>query len=173
MEPTNNDSQFTIKAATPQDIQTVFDLIIELSEYEKLRHMVIGTVDDLRKWTQGEEKAAHIYCGWVNGKIVAYTLHFLNFSTFLCAPGIYLEDIYVQPEHRGKGYGKKLILHLCKIAKEKGFGRVEWQVLDWNKPSIDFYESLGAKPMNGWTQYRLVGEPLLARAQEFDTFPTK
>ncbi|EFA84158.1 HAG group protein [Heterostelium album PN500] len=171
MEPTTN--TFEIRPANKEDIPRVHELIKELAEYEKLSHMVIGTAEDLEKFSFGEHKVVHVYCGWSvqasgESKLIGYTLHFLNYSTFLHRPGIYLEDIYIQPEFRSKGYGKKMLLHLCKIAKDNGYGRVEWQVLDWNKPSIDFYESLGAKPMKEWIQYRLVGDGITQCAINFD-----
>jgi len=165
MEPTK--SEFQILPATEKDIPRVYELIVELAIYEKLRHMVIGSVEDLVKFSFGSEKVVHVHCGWLNGIIIGYSLHFLNFSTFLCKPGIYLEDIYIQPEYRAKGYGKKMLLHLCHIAKQNNYGRVEWQVLNWNEPSIKFYESLGAQPLKEWTQYRLVGETLTKAADKF------
>ncbi|EAL67539.1 HAG group protein [Dictyostelium discoideum AX4] len=168
MEPIQDD--FEIIPATRDDMQKVYDLIVELAEYEKLKHMVVGDVKDMEKWAFGEDPVIFINCGKIKstGKIIAYSLHFRNYSTFLCKPGIYLEDIYVQPEYRGRGYGKKMLLYLSKLCYEKGYGRMEWQVLKWNKPSIDFYESLGAEPLNEWLQYRLVGDSLKKCAEKFD-----
>ncbi|KYR02617.1 GCN5-related N-acetyltransferase [Tieghemostelium lacteum] len=169
MEPnTVENGEFQIKAGRAEDCQRVFDLIMELAIYEKLESLVVGNADMLRQWAFGENKVIYINCGWLNGEIIGYSLHFLNFSTFLCRPGIYLEDIYVQPAYRGRKYGKALLLNLCKIAKEKGYGRVEWQVLDWNAPSIKFYESLGAKPQKEWIQYRLIQEQFDKLAKDFD-----
>eukprot|EP01133_Synstelium_polycarpum_P002561 gene2561-2936_t len=164
MEP----AVFEIKPATKEDLPTVYDLICELADYEKLRHVVVSSPEDLEKWAFGEEKVITIFCGWVNGVIGGFTLHFLNYSTFLGRPGLYLEDLYMRPQYRGAGYGKKMLLHLCKIAKTRGYGRMDWQVLDWNKPSIDFYQSLGAKPMSDWITYRLASDQITVLANQFD-----
>eukprot|EP01133_Synstelium_polycarpum_P002560 gene2560-2935_t len=162
---------FEIKPATRDDIDTIYSLVLELAEYEKLKHTVIGNAKDIEKWAFGEDKVITIYCGWIDGVIGGYTLHFLNYSTFtLTAPGVYLEDIYVRPQYRGLGYGKLLLLHLCKLAQQRGYGRVEWQVLKTLKPSIDFYESLGAKPLNEWINYRLVGDDITKCAKQFDDY---
>ncbi|GAM24398.1 hypothetical protein SAMD00019534_075730 [Acytostelium subglobosum LB1] len=156
-----------IKPATKEDLVVVWDMIKELAVYEKLIHMVVGSVEQLEQWAFGEEKVIYVFVGWVNGQVAGYTLHYLNFSTFLCRPGLYIEDIYIRPQYRAKGFGKKMLLHLCKIAADRGYGRVEWQVLDWNTPSINFYESLGAKPMKEWIQYRLVGDQITKHAEDF------
>ncbi|GAM17944.1 hypothetical protein SAMD00019534_011190 [Acytostelium subglobosum LB1] len=156
-----------IKLATKEDIPGVYKLLMELAEFEQLAHAVVGNEQDIEKWAFGNDKVITVYCGWYEGRMIGYTLHYTTFSTFQCRPGLYIEDIYVQPEYRGKGFGKQLLLHVCKLANDKGYGRVEWQVLRWLKPSIAFYESLGAQPLNDWTQYRLIGEPLEHHANAY------
>ncbi len=153
-------SDLEIKSATIDDVPLIFSFIKKLAEYEKLMDAVVATEDGLREVLFGERRYAETVIAYENNEPVGFALFFHNFSTFVGKPGIYLEDLFVDPEHRGKGYGKALLAHLAKLAQERNCGRLEWAVLNWNKPSIEFYESLGAKPMNEWTVYRLTGEAL-------------
>ncbi|EGC31479.1 hypothetical protein DICPUDRAFT_82640 [Dictyostelium purpureum] len=157
-----NEYSFFIKPATIEDLPIVYKQILELVEYQNYTPKYKEPIQNLEKYAFGKDKIIHIYCGWLvpfdnpkEGVIVGYTIHFLNFSTFYLRPGIYLEDIYVKDEYRGCGYGKKMLLNLCKIAKENNYTYVELQVLESNKSSIQFYELLKGKPVNGWIQYRL------------------
>lgn len=150
---------FTIRKATPQDSSLIFDLIKKLAVYEKLENEVVTSVEELRA-NIFEKGFAHVIIGEENGIPAGFALYFYNFSTFLGKPGLYLEDLYVEPEHRGKGCGKTLLIELTKIAKAENCGRMEWSVLNWNQPAINFYESLQAKPMSGWTVYRLDGKAI-------------
>jgi GNAT superfamily N-acetyltransferase len=152
-------NKFTIRTATKNDLSLILQFIKQLAEYEKLLHEVIATEEILRK-SLFEQKMAEVVIGEEDGKPVGFALFFHNFSTFLGKPGIYLEDLYVKPEYRGKGYGKKLLSHLAKLAIERDCGRLDWSCLDWNEPSIKFYKSLGAVPMEDWTVFRLTGESL-------------
>lgn len=150
-------THFNIRKATPADTPTILHLITQLAIYEKLEHEVVTSVEELRE-NIFEKKHAEVIIAEENGKPVGFALYFYNFSTFLGKPGLYLEDLFVEPECRGKGYGKALLIALAKIAKEKNCGRMEWSVLDWNTPSIEFYKALGAKPMDEWTVFRLTKE---------------
>ena len=141
------------------DGKTIYGFIKELAVYEHLETELVATPELLEEWLFDKEKAEVVFV-CEDGKKVGYALFFHNFSTFLGRAGIYLEDLYVKPEYRGKGYGKGLLTYLARLANERGCGRLEWSCLDWNKPSIDFYLSMGAVPMNGWTVYRLTGESL-------------
>lgn len=145
--------------ATKEDISKIYYFIKELAKYENLENEVVGTEELLKEWLFEKEKAEVIFAV-ENGVDVGFALFFHNFSTFLCKSGIYLEDLFVLPEYRGKGYGKALIKELAKIAINRKCGRLEWWCLDWNKSSIDFYLSLGAEPMDEWTVYRISGETL-------------
>jgi GNAT superfamily N-acetyltransferase len=154
-----------VRPARPEDTPRIFDLLLELAEYERLRDRVSGSAELLNEHLFGQPKYAECLVAEEGGLIVGYALFFSNYSTFLTRPGYYLEDIYVQPTARGKGYGKALLGEICRRAQEKGFGRVDWAVLDWNEPSIRFYESIGAVPMSDWVTYRLEGEALRAQAE--------
>lgn len=145
--------------ATEQDTSLILGFIQALAEYEKMSDQVVADENLLREWIF-EKKRAEVLFATENGKEVGFALFFHNFSTFLGRAGIYLEDLFVLPEYRGKGYGKGLICELARITVERGCGRLEWCCLDWNRPSIDFYLSLGAKPMDEWTTYRLSGNQL-------------
>ncbi len=149
-----------IKAATIEDVSLILSFIKKLAEYEKLSHEVVATEDGLREALFGARRYAETVIAYAQNEPVGFALFFHNFSTFVGKPGIYLEDLYVDPAHRGKGFGKALLVHLAKLAWERNCGRLEWAVLNWNQPSIEFYESLGAKPMNEWKVYRLTGEAL-------------
>ena len=150
--------------ADEQDVSLIFNFIKALAEYEKMSDQVIANEDLLREWIF-EKKKAEVLFAMEDGKEVGFALFFHNFSTFLGRAGIYLEDLFVMPEYRGHGHGKGLIRELARITVERGCGRLEWSCLDWNRPSIDFYLSLGAKPMDEWTIYRLTGEKLSAFAE--------
>lgn len=148
-----------IRFATEKDTDLILDFIKGLAEYEKMENDVVATSELLKEWIF-EKKKAEVIFALDEGKEVGFALFFHNFSTFLGRSGIYLEDLFVIPEYRGKGHGKALLKELAKITVERGCGRLEWCCLDWNKPSIDFYLSLGAKPLDDWTIYRMAGEEL-------------
>lgn len=150
--------------AEPKDTSIILDFIKKLAEYEKMSDDVVATEELLEKWVFEEQKAEVLFVS-EDGKEVGFALFFHNFSTFLGRAGIYLEDLFVLEEYRNKGYGKGLLKQLARIAKTRGCGRLEWACLDWNKPSIDFYLSLGATPMDEWTTYRLSGETLARLAE--------
>ena len=150
---------FEIRNAERKDTPLILSFIRRLAEYEKMSDEVIATEESLEEWIFDKQKAEVIFAV-EDGKEVGFALYFHNFSTFVGKAGIYLEDLFVLPEYRGKGYGKALLTRLAETAVERGCGRLEWSCLDWNKPSIDFYLSMGAVPMNGWTTYRLAGETL-------------
>ena len=154
-----------IRFATEQDVSLIFNFVKALAEYEKMSDQVVANEDILREWIF-EKKKAEVLFAMEDGKEIGFALFFHNFSTFLGRAGIYLEDLFVIPEYRGRGHGKALIRELARITVERGCGRLEWCCLDWNRPSIDFYLSLGAKPMDGWTTYRLTGEQLADFAKE-------
>ena len=155
-----------VRSATREDVPLILDLIRELAEYEKLSHEVVATEDGLRAALFGERPAAEVLIGEFEGKAGAFALFFHNFSTFLGKPGIYLEDLYVRPPFRGRGMGRAMLVRLARLAIERGCGRLEWSVLDWNEPSIRFYESLGAVAMTDWTVHRVAGETLDRLARE-------
>lgn len=158
-------SCFEIVFATENDCAEILNFINLLAEYEKMQNEVVATEELLKEWIFEKNKAEVIFAV-EDGKKVGFALFFHNFSTFLGRAGIYLEDLFVLPEFRGKGYGKALLQKLAATAVERGCGRLEWACLDWNKPSIDFYLSIGAKPMDIWTTYRLDGETLKNNAVE-------
>ena len=145
--------------ATEQDVALILDFIKALAEYEKMSDQVVADEHLLREWIF-EKKKAEVLFALEDGKEVGFALFFHNFSTFLGRAGIYLEDLFVMPEYRGHGHGKGLIRELARITVERGCGRLEWCCLDWNQPSIDFYLSLGAAPLDEWTTYRLAGTRL-------------
>jgi GNAT superfamily N-acetyltransferase len=149
-----------IRAATADDIPEILKLIRELAEYEKLAHLVTITADDLLRDGFGEKLLFHVLIAEWDGAPAGYALYFHNYSTFCGRPGIFLEDLFVRPEFRKKGIGKALLVHLAKLAVEKKCARFEWQVLDWNTPSIEFYKSLGAVVMKEWLTMRVTGEAL-------------
>ena len=152
-----------IRFATEADCGLILDFIRRLAAYEKLTEQVIATEELLREWIFAKKKAEVLFA-CEGDKEVGFALFFHNFSTFLGCAGIYLEDLFVLPEYRKKGYGKALLTRLAQIAIERGCGRLEWSCLDWNRPSIDFYRSLGATPMDDWTNYRLTGDTLVSAA---------
>lgn len=150
--------------AKESDVKLILQFIRELAEYEKMLPEAIATEELLREWIFEKQKAEAIFA-LADGREVGFALFFHNFSTFLGRAGIYLEDLYVKPEYRGGGYGKGLLKQLAKIAVARGCGRLEWWCLDWNRPSIDFYLSLGAEPMKDWTVYRIAGQTLTDLAE--------
>lgn len=150
--------------AQREDIPLILQFIKELADYEKMLDEVVADEKTLEEWLF-ERKKAEVIFAVVEGEEVGFALFFHNFSTFLGRAGLYLEDLYVKPEHRGNGYGKAILQKLAAIAVERKCGRLEWWCLDWNKPSIDFYRSLGAEPMSDWTVYRIAGDTLARLAQ--------
>lgn len=153
-----------IKPATPDDVPLMLDLIRELAEYEHEPEAAQATPQQLHAALFGERPAAEAAIAWLDGEGVGWALWFQNFSTWTGKPGLWLEDLYVRPPFRNRGVGKALLVYLAGLCVERGYGRFEWSVLDWNTPSIAFYESLGAQAMSEWTNYRLTGEALLRLA---------
>ena len=156
--------QMKYRFATETDVGVILQFIRELAEYEKMLPEVVATEELLREWIFEKQKAEVIFA-LEAGQEVGFALFFHNFSTFLGRAGIYLEDLYVKPEFRGRGHGKGLLKTLAKIAVDRGCGRLEWSCLDWNRPSIDFYLSLNAEPMKDWTVYRIAGNTLIELAK--------
>lgn len=154
-----------LRFATADDVATILGFIKELAEYEKLSHQVVGDEEQLLQTLFGERPAAEVIIADFGGTPAGFALFFHNYSTFLARPGLYLEDLYVRPELRGRGIGKRLLSRLAEVAVERGCGRFEWSVLDWNEPAIRFYENLGAEPMDGWTIFRVTGEALESLAR--------
>jgi GNAT superfamily N-acetyltransferase len=151
---------FRIASATEDDVPLVLRLIKGLAEYEKMSRDVVATEEGLRDALFGSRPAAEVVIGYEGAEPVGFALFFQNFSTFQGRPGLYLEDLFVIPDRRGRGYGRRLLQHLARIAVDRNYRRIEWTVLDWNEPAICFYESLGARPMDDWTLFRLAGESL-------------
>ncbi len=156
----NPSTDVVIRPATTADVPTILALIRELAEYEMLLDMVVATEASLHGSLFGRRPYAEALVATVGSETVGFALFFHNFSTFLGKPGMYLEDLFVRPSFRGRGIGKALLFRVAQIAVERDCGRMEWSVLDWNAPSIRFYESLGAKPLSDWTMYRLTSEAL-------------
>ncbi|MFL6009782.1 MAG: GNAT family N-acetyltransferase [Rubrobacteraceae bacterium] len=152
--------QLEIRAATEDDVPLLLSLIKELADYEHLSHEVVATEEMLRDSLFGERRVAEALLGYLGDDPAGFALFFHTFSTFLGKPGIYLEDLYVRPEFRGSGVGQALLVQIAGLAKERGCGRLEWSVLDWNEPAIGFYKRIGASPVSGWTVYRITGEAL-------------
>jgi GNAT superfamily N-acetyltransferase len=153
-------SGLQIRPATEQDVAVILDLIRQLADYERLSDKVIANEQSIRDTLFGERPGAEVLLASLDGEIAGFAVFFTNYSTFLAKPGLYLEDLFVKPHARGKGIGKALLARLAKIAIARECGRVEWSVLNWNEPSIRFYEALGAVPLTDWTTYRLTGESL-------------
>jgi GNAT superfamily N-acetyltransferase len=158
--------KFQIRPATVADVPVILRFIRELAVYEKLLHEVTATEDLLRRQLFGERPMAEVILAVEDGMEAGLALFFHNFSTFVGKPGIYLEDLYVRPEFRGRGYGKAMMVYLARLARQRDCGRFEWTVLDWNKPSLDFYQSIGARPMSDWTLHRMMGEALANMAEQ-------
>jgi GNAT superfamily N-acetyltransferase len=159
--------EIRIREASSEDVLLILAFIRELAEYEKLSHEVVATEETLRESLFGDRKAAEVIFCEIDGVPAGFALFFHNFSTFLGRQGIYLEDLYVKPEMRGKGIGTLMLSYLARIAKERKCGRLEWWVLDWNSPAIEFYKSLGAVPMDDWTVQRITGKSLDLLADKF------
>ncbi len=158
-------NELQIKKATERDIPVIASFIRQLAEYEKLADAAIMTHDDLRQSLFSERPAAEVLLGYYEDRPVGFAVFFHNFSTFLGRAGLYLEDLFVIPEMRGKGFGRALLAHLAKIARDRKCGRFEWAVLDWNEPAINFYKKLGAIPMTEWTTFRVTGDALANLAE--------
>jgi GNAT superfamily N-acetyltransferase len=158
-----------IRSARPDDVAAIYQLIRELAEYERAAHEVTGTQEDLRRALFGDRPAVFAHVAEHDGRVAGFALWFVNYSTWLGRHGIYLEDLYVTPELRGRGLGRLLLAELAAICVQRGYGRLEWWVLDWNEPARGFYASLGAVPMDEWTVHRLTGpalHELAVRARE-------
>jgi len=149
-----------IRPATPTDVPVIAKLIRDLAAYERLPHELALDVANLREHLFGSRPFAEVLLAEASGRVVGFALFFHNYSTFRGKPGIYLEDLFVEPDHRGQGHGKALLKALAKLAVERDCDRVQWSVLNWNEPSIQFYKSLGAAPLDEWTVYRLQGEAM-------------
>ncbi|PSB62881.1 GNAT family N-acetyltransferase [Chroococcidiopsis cubana CCALA 043] len=158
---------FEMRFAEPDDVPLVLQFIKELAEYEQLSHEVVATEAILRESLFGDRKGAEVILGYYQKQPVSFALFFHNFSTFLGRAGIYLEDLYVKPEMRGRGIGRVMLSYLAYLAQERNCGRLEWWVLDWNETAINFYQKLGAVPMNEWTVFRVTDRSLIDLAQEF------
>jgi GNAT superfamily N-acetyltransferase len=159
------DTAFSIRPATPADVTHIHAMIVELAVFEKLEHMVVATEALLHEGLFGARPACEAIVGEENGEVVTFALFFHNFSTFLTKKGLYLEDLYVRQSHRGKGFGTQMLQRLAQIALERGCGRFEWSVLDWNEPAINFYKAMGADVMPDWRICRVTGDSLNALAE--------
>jgi GNAT superfamily N-acetyltransferase len=153
-------TNFSIRQATEQDVPLILSFIRQLAEYERLSHEAVVNEKTLRESLFGPRRYAEVLLGYAGEEPVAFAVFFHNFSTFLGRPGLYLEDLFVIPEMRGKGFGRTMLVELARIARERNCGRFEWAVLDWNQPAIQFYKNLGAIPMDEWTIFRVTGEAL-------------
>lgn len=153
---------FSLRAAEPRDADSIVELIRELAEFEKLTHLLQVTPDKLRPQLFGERPVAEAMVAEVGGEVVAFALFFTNFSTFLAQPGLYLEDLYVKPAQRGRGIGEAMLTRLGRLAVERGYGRFEWSVLDWNENAMRFYRRMGATVMPDWRICRITGDALQA-----------
>lgn len=154
-----------ISPATSEDSATILRLIKALAEYEKLSHEVVADEKTLSSWLFCTAPKAHALIVELDGKVIGFALYFYNFSTFLGRPGIYIEDVFIEPEYRGKGAGKAVFQYLAAKAVAEGCGRLEWWVLNWNEPALNFYHSIGAKPMDEWTVQRIDGDALIKLAR--------
>ena len=161
-----SNGNFQIRQATERDVPLILAFIRQLAEYEKLAHEAVMTEEILRQSLFGPRRAAEVLLGYTGDQPVAFAVFFHNFSTFLGRSGLYLEDLFVIPEMRGRGFGKAMLVELARIARERNCGRFEWSVLDWNEPAINFYKSLGAVPMDEWTIFRVTGEALKRLAEK-------
>jgi len=156
---------FQIRSARVEDVPIILELIRDLATYERAPHEVTATEEQLVDVLFGKRPAAEVLLAFEDKSPVGFAVFFYNFSTWLGRPGLYLEDLFVKPEKRGKGYGRALLIELAKIARDRGCGRMEWAVLDWNEPAIKFYHSLGAKPMDEWTVFRLTRDGIARLAK--------
>jgi GNAT superfamily N-acetyltransferase len=151
---------FQIKSATEPDVSVILSFVKKLAHYERLSHEVVATEKLLQETLFGERRTAEVAIGYLETKPVGFVLFFHNYSTFLGKPGLYIEDLFVDEDYRRRGYGRALLLHVARLAKERDCGRLEWSVLDWNQPAINFYKKLGALPMSEWTVFRVAGKSL-------------
>jgi GNAT superfamily N-acetyltransferase len=158
-------TNLTIRPACVEDVPTILQLIVELATYERAPNEVSATEEQLKDVLFGEKRAAEALLAFENERPVGFAVFFHNFSTWLGRPGLYLEDLFVKPEMRGKGYGRALLVDLAKIARDRGCGRMEWAVLDWNDPAIQFYRKLGAQPLDEWTVFRLTRDGIAKLAE--------
>src|SRR5213079_471258 len=165
-------ADFQIRAAHAEDVPIILQLIRDLATYERAPHEVTATEEQLVDVVFGERPAAEVLLALEGESAVGFAVFFHNFSTWLGRAGLYLEDLFVKPEKRGKGYGRALLLELAKIARDRGCGRMEWAVLNWNEPAIKFYQTLGARPMNEWTVFRLTRDEIAKLAGAADTAAT-
>ncbi len=168
----NTSERFEIRPARVEDVPIILELIRDLATYERAPHEVTATEEQLLDVLFGERPAADVLLAFEEESPVGFAVYFYNFSTWLGQPGLYLEDLFVKPEKRGKGYGRALLVELAKIALDRGCGRMEWAVLDWNEPAINFYRTLGAKPMDEWTVFRLTRDGIAKLAKAADTAAT-
>lgn len=164
-------SGLEISPASPADVPLILSLINELAEYEKLRHESVATHASIHEALFGRKPHAEAVLARFDGEPAGFALFFHNFSTFLGKPGLYLEDLFVRPAFRGRAIGRRLLSHLASLAVQRGCGRFQWQVLDWNRPSRDFYESLGAQADPTWVNYRMTGEALRRLAEGASGLP--
>jgi GNAT superfamily N-acetyltransferase len=162
----NSTTSTNIRSARAEDSALILQFIEALADYEKLRDQVVATAGKLQATLFGQKAAAEVLIAEWEGKPAGFALFFPNYSTFLAQPGIYLEDLFVFEEFRGHGLGKALLIKLAALTVERNGGRLDWSVLDWNQPSIDFYRSIGARPLDDWTQFRLQGQALLSLAEQ-------
>jgi GNAT superfamily N-acetyltransferase len=153
-------ADFTIKSATKKDVVVILAFIKKLADYERLPHEVVASEALLQRTLFGSRRTAEVAIGYLRNEPVGFVLFFHNFSTFLGRPGIYIEDLFVEESFRRRGFGGALLTHVARLAAERDCGRLEWSVLDWNEPAINFYKKLGATPMNEWTVFRVTGENL-------------
>jgi GNAT superfamily N-acetyltransferase len=158
---------FSLKFATEDDVLLILTFIKGLAEYERLSHEVVATEELLRQTLFGDRRVAEVIIGYFEGEPVSFALFFHSFSTFLGRPGLYLEDLFVKPDRRGRGIGRVMLAYLAHLARQRGCGRLEWSVLDWNEPAIKVYRSIGAAPLDDWTIHRLTGEALDRLADQF------
>lgn len=158
-------TRLKIREATREDVPVILSFIRDLAEFEKLSHEVVATEDKLEKTLFGTKSSTEVIIGELDGKPAAFALFFTSYSTFLAKPGIYLEDLFVRPEHRSLGIGRLMLLHLAALVRQRDYGRLEWSVLDWNEHAIRFYKTLGAVPMSDWTMFRLTGASLEKAAE--------
>ncbi|HEX6172489.1 MAG TPA: GNAT family N-acetyltransferase [Candidatus Binatia bacterium] len=157
---------FEIRPAAIADVPLILSFIKKLAEYERLAHEVVATEESLRETLFNARKSAEIAIGYYQNKPIGLVLFFLNYSTFLGRPGLYIEDLFIDESYRRRGFGAALLRYVARLAIERNCGRLEWSVLDWNKPAVDFYTKLGAVPMSGWTVFRVTGESLANLAAE-------
>ena len=155
-----NNPSFEIRPATEADLTAILAFIRKLADYERLSQEVVATEELLRETLFGNRRTAEVAIGCLETKPIGFVLFFHNYSTFLGRPGLYIEDLFVDEVYRRRGYGRRLLLHVARLAKERGCGRLEWSVLDWNEPAINFYKKLGAVPMSDWTVFRVTGKSL-------------